>query len=105
MNFSDKTFEALAAYEDHFRTAVNSNYTRNPGRAALVTMIAAVKEATGRSLPPLFGCATCQLRIVKNAGRLWLADKAERAATATETAEAAAPKKPRAPRKKKTADE
>ena len=91
MNFSDKTFERLAAYESYYDTAIHGDWCPNPGRDAMTVMCDALDEHDKRQNPRNFNCASCQLRIVKRTGYLYIADKAEREA---------APKKTTKPRKK-----
>ena len=99
MNFSDKTFEALAQYERYFKTATEADWCPNPGRAALDAMAAALTEKDGRRTAVNHSCGSCILRVVKRTGYLWFEDKAQReAAAAPET-----PKPTATPAKKKTA--
>ena len=99
MNFSDKTFEALAPFERYFKTACESDWCQNPGRAALDTMALALQEIDHRPVAINHACGSCILRVVKRTGYLWFADKAER--EAQDAPEAPKPKK--APAKKTTA--
>ena len=78
MNFTDEQYRALAPYEQHFRTAVNARWTRNPGREALTLMQGIYDSVTGRPSRLNYGCGTCILHLVQDCGRLWLADKAAR---------------------------
>lgn len=99
MNFSDKTFEALAPFERYFKTATEADWCPNPGRAALDAMAAALTEKDGRRTAVNHACGSCILRVVKRTGYLWFEDKAQReAAAAPET-----PKPTATPAKKKTA--
>lgn len=84
MNFSDSTFETLAQYERYFRTAVDSDWCPNPGRTALGVMQDALDAIDRRTTPVNYNCGTCVLRVVKRAGYLYFADKAEREAAAAE---------------------
>jgi len=94
MNFSDKDFEALAPFESYFRTAVDADWCPNPGRAALVTMHAALDAHDGRTTRQDYNCGQCLLRLVKRVGYLYFADKTAREA-------APAPKKATPKAKKK----
>ena len=99
MNFSDKTFEALAPFERYFKTATEADWCPNPGRAALDRMADALTEKDGRRTAVNHACGSCILRVVKRTGYLWFEDKAQR-----ETAAAPeAPKPTETPAKKKTA--
>lgn len=99
MNFTDKTFDALAPFERYFKTACDANWCQNPGRAALDVMAAALTEKDGRRTVVNHACGSCILNVVKRAGFLYFADKAEREAGAAPEA----PQPSKAPAKKTTA--
>lgn len=82
MNFSDKTFEALAPFERYFKTATEADWCPNPGRAALDAMAEALTEKDGRRTAVNHACGSCILRVVKRTGYLWFEDKAQREAAA-----------------------
>lgn len=113
MNFSDKTFEALAPFERYFKTATEADWCPNPGRAALDAMAEALTEKDGRRTAVNHACGSCILRVVKRTGYLWFEDKALRqaaeangeAARASHDAQDAheAPQPSKTPAKKKTA--
>lgn len=105
MNFSDKTFEALAPFERYFKTATEADWCPNPGRAALDAMAEALTEKDGRRTAVNHACGSCILRVVKRTGYLWFEDKAARAAEAAHDAQDAheAPQPSKTPAKKKTA--
>ena len=105
MNFSDKTFEALAPFERYFKTATEADWCPNPGRVALDAMAEALTEKDGRRTAVNHACGSCILRVVKRTGYLWFEDKAARAAQASHDAQDAheAPQPSKAPAKKKTA--
>ena len=76
--YTEEQFQELAQYEEQFRRAVNSNFARNPGRDHLVRIRSAYMEATGtRWYPENYGCTACIVQLLKDAGRLWLDQKAE----------------------------
>lgn len=83
MNFSDKTFEALAKYERYFRTAVDADWCPNPGLAALKEIHAAVDEHDKRQTHQDYACGQCLLRLVRRCGYMYFADKTEREDIAT----------------------
>lgn len=87
MNFTDKTFERLSAFESYFDTAIHGDWCPNPGRDSLNVMCDALDEHDRgiQKTPRSFNCASCQLRIVKRTGYLYIADKAEREAAAAKT--------------------
>ena len=105
MNFSDKTFEALAPFERYFKTATEADWCPNPGRSALDAMAAALTEKDGRRTAVNHACGSCILGVVKRTGYLWFEDKAARATHYAQDAhEAPQPSKAsKAPAKKKTA--
>lgn len=80
MKYNDEQFAALAPYERHFVTATRSDYSRNPGIAAMRLIQATWNTATGRNDKVNLFCGRCVLRLLKEAGAAWLADKAEREA-------------------------
>lgn len=110
MNFSDKTFEALAPFERYFKTATEADWCPNPGRAALDAMAEALTEKDGRRTAVNHSCGSCILRVVKRTGYLWFEDKAERQAAeangkaarasceAVDASEAPKPSKARTPK-------
>lgn len=80
MNFSDKTFNQLAAFERYYDTAIHGDWCPNPGRDALAAMCDALDEHDKKRNLRNTSCASCLLRIVKRTGYLWYADKEERQA-------------------------
>lgn len=94
MNFTDKTFEALAPFERHFRTACDSDWCQNPGRSALDLMARSLEEIDHRPTAINHACGSCILRVVKRVGYLWFADKAERMIEAYEADKAARDERP-----------
>ena len=78
MIYTDEQFQALAAYEERFRIAIEQRYARNPGREALRVIHAHYCAATGANSPLYTNCASCIMGLLTNAGRLYFADKAER---------------------------
>lgn len=99
MNFSDKTFKALAPFECYFSSAVRTSWCQNPGRSALTVMADAVETVDKRTFARNFNCGTCILRIVKRCGSLYFADKAAREARKASKA----PQPTETPAKKTTA--
>lgn len=99
MNFSDKTFEALANFERYFKTACEADWCPNPGRFALDRMADALTEKDGRRTAVNHSCGSCILRVVKRTGYLYFEDKAAREAAAAPEA----PKPAKTPAKKTSA--
>lgn len=90
MNYTDQQFDALAKYEESFRSAIDSNYyDHNPGPSALKEIRAAyMSTGPGRWIAEDYGCSTCIIRLLRKAGRLWFEDRDARIAAAND-AEAA----------------
>ena len=83
---TDEQFQALAQYEDRFRTAIDGGWCRYPGLAALQTMASVYTSVTGQGIRINSGCSRCVLHVVQDAGRVYFAEKARReAAQATIT--------------------
>lgn len=107
MNYTDEQFAEISKYEDNFRTAMEGNWSRNITLPELKRLRSIYEEAAKTRFPLNVACGTCRLRLLKQAGKLYFADKEERIAAANaaeaaaKTAEAAKPKKATA--KKKTA--
>lgn len=80
MTFNDEQFAALAPYENYFLTATRSDYSRNPGPSALRFIGATWNAVRGKNERVNTSCGRCVLRLLKEAGAAWLADKAEREA-------------------------
>lgn len=79
MHYNDEQFNALAAIENELRRAIDRNYARIPHRETLDAVRAAYMQATGlRSYPQNWGCTSCCINLLKDAGRLYFEDKAER---------------------------
>ena len=96
---TDEQFQALAQYEDRFRTAIDAKWCRYPGLAALQTMVSVYNSVTGQGIRINSGCSRCVLHVVQDAGRVYFAEKARREALqATE-----AVKVEDTPKRKKTA--
>lgn len=73
-NYTPEQFAALAPYEEHFRTAINAKWSRNPGRTALKTIYDNYTAATGSKDRFNPWCGNCVLNLMRKAGALWLAD-------------------------------
>lgn len=76
MNYTEEQFWALEPYAEHFRTAVESRWARNPGRRALKTIGETYNAAAGLQERWDTNCGTCVLRLLTEAGRLWFEDEA-----------------------------
>lgn len=103
---TDEQFQALAQYEDSFRTAIDGGWCRYPGLTALQTMASVYTEVTGQGVRLNSGCSRCVLHVVQDAGRVYFAEKARREAlqaTITKGTEDATKKKRTASKRKETA--
>ena len=101
MTYTLEQLKALEPYESYFAKATRANWCPYPGAEALRTIYAIYKAATGSRIRLNTACGHCTLILIKDAGRLYFADKAvlEAAkATATPVAEVAEEK----PKKKTT---
>ena len=105
MNYTDQQFEALAQFEGHFEKALRASWCPYPGPAGVELIRKAVSAATKRERRVNASCNNCILNLVKDAARMWYADKQARIDAANDakavelTKQAAA--KP-APKKKST---
>ena len=103
---TDEQFQALAQYEDRFRTAIDGGWCRYTGLAALQTMASVLGDVTGRAVRIISGCSRCVLHVVQDAGRVYFAEKARREAVqatkAVKVSETPAKKKRPAKRKETT---
>lgn len=78
MKYTDEQFNILSQYEENLRTATNSNWARNPGRTALGQINDILNAATGVNHRINTWCQQCILTLLRNAGKLYFEDKAER---------------------------
>lgn len=79
MKFNDEQFNALSKYESHFEKAVKAAWCPYPGHAALEE-VHAILKATGDQRRLNTSCGVCTLNLMRDAGRLYFKDKAERIA-------------------------
>lgn len=77
MTFTKEQMEILSSFEENFRTALQSNYSRGIGSSGYTTMHRILKEATGKNLPFRPSCYSCMFRLVSTTGKLYMADKQE----------------------------
>ena len=102
MQLTDEQFATLAPYEAHFTTALRSSYPRSPGRLALKTIHAILRELEPTTPALNTTCGTCILRVLKKAGTLYFEkkerDAAQDALAVLATKEAAAGKPKPAPK-------
>ena len=79
MKFNDEQFAALAKYEGYFEKAVKAAWCPYPGHAALEEVHAILRDVGDRRRLNT-SCSTCTLNLMRDAGRLYFKDKAERIA-------------------------
>lgn len=75
---TDEQFNALAPFEANYKSAIQANYTRYPGRAAIDTMFNIYRELTNSRININRACGTCILHLVQNVGKLYFAEKTRR---------------------------
>lgn len=105
---TDEQFQALAQYEDRFRTAIDGGWCRYPGLAALQTMVSVYNSVTGQGIRINSGCSRCVLHVVQDAGRVYFAEKARREAlqaTKSVKVEDTPKRKKTVPKRKETSKE
>lgn len=61
----------LEAYEQHFKTAINSNYTRNVVSSALDRMLEIYQKETGTPYRLCKSCTSSVLSFLKQIGKLY----------------------------------
>lgn len=77
MKLTEEQIQTLSQWEDNFRTAVCSSWTRNPGRAGLQVIHQIYTQVTGDTRRLNTNCNHCILSLVKDCGRLYFQDKEE----------------------------
>lgn len=94
MNYTDEQFNALAPFEDNFRTAVEGDWTRRVAIGDQHKIKDIYEAATKSRIPFNQGCGSCLLTLLKRAGRMYFVDKKEREMARTaKAAPAAQPEK------------
>lgn len=77
MKFTIEQLNALSKWEDHFRTAVNAQWARNPGTSALLTIHGIYCQVTGDQRRFNDNCSHCILSLLKDCGTIYFQDKEE----------------------------
>ena len=75
---TDEQFNALAQFEDNYKTAIDLGYSRYPGRAGVDTMFNIYRDLTNTRVNMNRSCSVCILHLVQKVGKLYLAEKARR---------------------------
>lgn len=87
MTFTDEQLTTLSAWEDNFRTAVNAQWARNPGRSGLKVIYDIFTSVTGDTRRFNDNCNHCILSLLQDCGRIYFQDKQELALRAIPTKE------------------
>lgn len=77
MTFTKEQINTLSAWEDHFKTAVNARWARNPGRAGLRVIYDIYTSATGDRRRFSDNCSDCILSLLTDCGKIYFHDKEE----------------------------
>lgn len=75
---TDTQFQTLARYEDNLRQAQGGRWARHPGRTAIQSIYKTLTELAGPQPRLQTFCAPCVLRVMKEAGKLYFAEKERR---------------------------
>lgn len=87
MKFTPEQMEALRDLEPYFETAVRASWSRAVPRIMMETLHRIWEQAIGRHYPFILNCAQCQLNLLREAGTVYLAQKAEEAERKVELAD------------------
>lgn len=82
MTFTDQQFEYLSQFRDKFVTAVTGDWVSTPSPLQLRTIAEYYRDVVKTTTPIRTNCSRCILRLMKDVGKLWLADEVERAKAA-----------------------
>lgn len=77
MRFTEEQLKTLSKWEDHFRTAVNAQWARNPGSNALRTIYDIYTSVTGDKRRFNDNCSHCILSLLQDCGRIYFQDTIE----------------------------
>ena len=77
MRFTEEQLNTLSAWEDNFRTAVNAQWARNPGKSGLRVIYDIYTSATGDQRRFNDNCNHCILSLLQDCGRIYFQDKQE----------------------------
>ena len=90
MRFTEEQLNTLSAWEDNFRTAVNAQWARNPGRDGLRTIYDIYTSVTGDQRRFNDNCNHCILSLLQDCGRIYFQDREELARRLVEVSQAPA---------------
>ena len=85
MTFTEQQLKTLSQWEDNFRTAVNAQWARNPGRSGLKVIYDIYTSATGDTRRFNDNCNHCILSLLQDCGRIYFQDINELALRETTT--------------------
>lgn len=74
MELTNEQYNALLPYKEHFETATKAQWARNPGNAALDLIHSIYCQVTGLKTSMNKGCSHCILTLLKDMGRIFLAE-------------------------------
>lgn len=77
MTFTKEQLDTLSKWEDHFHTAINADWARNPGRIGMDELYDTLHAATGDNRSRNYNCQSCILHLLQDVGRIYYKDKAE----------------------------
>ena len=77
MTFTKEQLEALSPWEYNYHTAIEADWASTPGRDGLDIMYQALHDALGDNRIRNYNCNHCIVRLCREVGRLYFADKAE----------------------------
>ena len=75
---TDEQFNALAPFEDNYKTAIDLGYSRYPGQAGVNTMFNIYRDLTNTRTNMNRSCSVCILHLVQKVGKLYFAEKTRR---------------------------
>ena len=87
MTFTKEQLNTLSAWEENFRTAVNAQWARNPGRSGLRLIYDIFTSATGDRRRFSDNCNHCILSLLTDCGKLYFQDIKEAEMTKESTRE------------------
>ena len=79
--------QELEPLEPYFDTAVRASWSRAVPRILMETCHRILEQAIGRHYPFILNCSQCQLNLLRDAGTVYLAQKAEEAERKVELAD------------------
>lgn len=78
MKLTEEQYLSLIRYEEFFRTAIKSKYSRFPGSSALHLIHEIYVNVTGIKQRLNASCSTCILRLLTDMGNIYFKEKEER---------------------------